>query len=62
MVEEENHPTGMLFKEEEEILRKMKTTFRLMNEKPDNDLKVEITSIDELKQNNNIMLHNGKGE
>jgi hypothetical protein len=62
MVEEENHPDAMLFKEEEEILRKMKTTFRLMNEKPDNDLKVEITSIDELKQNNNIMLHNGKGE
>ena len=45
MVEEKNHPDAMLFKEEEAIHIKMKTTFRLRNEKPDKDLKVEIASI-----------------
>jgi hypothetical protein len=62
MVEEENRPDDMLFKEEEAIRMKMKTTFRLMNEKLDKDLKIKIASIDELKQSNNIMLHNRKGE
>lgn len=52
----------MLFKEEEEILMKMKTKFRLRNEELDKDLKVEIACIDGLKQSNNIMLHNRKGE
>jgi hypothetical protein len=50
MVDEENHPDDMLFKEGEAILMKMKTTFRLRNEKRDKDLKIKIASIDELKQ------------
>ncbi len=50
MVEEETHPDDMLFKEEKAIFGKMKTTFRLRNEKLDKDLKVEIASIDWLKQ------------
>ena len=61
MVDEGDHPDDMLFKEEEEILMKMKTTFRLRNEKLDKDLKIKIACIDELKQSKNIMLHNRKG-
>ena len=63
IVDEENHPDDMLFKEEEEAIHmKMKTTFRLMNEKVDESRKIKIACIDELKQNNNILLHNRKGE
>ena len=62
MVDEGDHPEDMLFKEEEEILMKMKTTFRLRNEKLDKDLKIKMACIDELKQSKNIMLHNRKGE
>ena len=50
MIEKENHLEDRLFKEEEEIIGVMKTTFRLKNEKLDKDLKVKIASIDELKQ------------
>ena len=39
----------------------MKTTFRLRNEKLDKDLKIKIACIDELKQSNNMILHNRKG-
>ena len=60
--DEENHPDDMLFKEEEEILRMVKTTFRLMNEKLDKDINIKIACIGGLKQSNNIMLHNRKGE
>ena len=40
----------MLFKEEEEILMKMKTKFQLRNEELDKDLKVEIACIDGLSK------------
>ena len=50
MLEEENHPDDMLFKEEEEILLKMKTKFQLRNEELDKDLKVEIACIDGLSK------------
>ena len=62
MVDEGDHPEDMLFKEEEEIPMKMKTTFRLRNEKLDKNLKIKMACIDELKQSKNIMLHNRKGE
>ena len=50
IVDEENHPDGMLFKEEEEILRVMETTFRLRNEMLDKNLKIKIACIDELSK------------
>jgi hypothetical protein len=49
MVDEENHPDDMPSKEEEAILGKMKTMFRLRNEKLDKDLKIKIACTGGLK-------------